>query len=271
MAATGQSVGKGPKPAWLKAALDCTVTGLGTGSTALSIRVPHLGDANPDLAQQDFWLEEPHLQDTALDLGARAITDAQSRDGDGHYYDSSILEEILKLGRAAGGKDVRYELVPRHSGRQRFVLTASDCPRIERRRAMIPFPRAFVVSGRLDEIRHGLGRFRILMGGGRTLPGHLDRSELDVELLRPLWGKRATVQGIVHFKPNGQARFIEARRIGRRVEGDTIFERMPVGRPGGMENPLSTGVKAVRHVDPMVLWGSWPGDEPIEELLAQLD
>ena len=29
--------------------------------------------------------------------------------------------------------------------------------------------------------------------------------------------------------------------------------------------------KALRHVDPMILWGTWPGDEPIEELLAQLD
>ena len=27
----------------------------------------------------------------------------------------------------------------------------------------------------------------------------------------------------------------------------------------------------IKHVDPMVLWGTWPGDEPIEELLAMLD
>jgi len=27
----------------------------------------------------------------------------------------------------------------------------------------------------------------------------------------------------------------------------------------------------IRQVDPMILWGAWPGDEPIEELLAELD
>lgn len=27
----------------------------------------------------------------------------------------------------------------------------------------------------------------------------------------------------------------------------------------------------IRHVDPMILWGTWPGDEPIEVLLDQLD
>ena len=246
--------------------MDCTVTGMEPGSTTLSIRAPKLGDAHEELAQQDFWLQQPDVQDTALDLGARAIADAKNPDGNGEHYDSSILEEILRLGRAAGAEDVRYELIPPYPGTQRCVLAPSDCPRIRERRAMIPAPRAFVVSGRLDEIRHGLGRFRLLMGGGRWLAGQLDRSELDVELLRPLWGKRATVQGIVHFKPNGQARVIEARRISRRAEGDTIFENMPVARTGEQEIPLADApAKAIRHVDPMILWGVWPGDEPIEK------
>lgn len=25
-----------------------------------------------------------------------------------------------------------------------------------------------------------------------------------------------------------------------------------------------------RRVDPMILWGTWPGEEPVEELMAQL-
>lgn len=64
-----------------------------------------------------------------------------------------------------------------------------------------PRPDYAPVSGRLDEIGHGLGRFQLLLDGG-SLPGRLDRNHLDVELLRPLWGKLATVQGIVHFKSN---------------------------------------------------------------------
>lgn len=27
----------------------------------------------------------------------------------------------------------------------------------------------------------------------------------------------------------------------------------------------------IEPMDPMVLWGAWPGEEPIEELLAMLD
>ncbi len=147
---------------------------------------------------------------------------------------------------------------------------------------LIPAPRAVVVSGYLDEIGHGLRRFRLVMGGGSLL-GRLGRGNLDVELLRPLWGKRATVQGIVHFKSNGQPHFIEALRISARAEGDKIFETMPVAENGGGRvadvltgsdwiGSVSRGsAKTIRRVDPMVLWGAWPGDEPIEELLAQLD
>ena len=283
LAATGRSGGRGAKPRWLKAALDFTVTGLEAGSTALTIDAPRLGDVpDLDLAQQDLWLAQPSTEDTSLDLGARATAEVQSSAAPGDYFDRNVLRAILGLGRAVRTPGVRYELIPEDQAGIGFALDASTCPEIEERLHLIPAPRAFVVSGRLDEIGHGLGRFQLLLDGG-SLPGRLDRTYLDVELLRPLWGKLATVQGVVHFKSNGQARLIVARRISAHTEGDTIFETMPEVEIGVgtladavMEPERSSPVagalgKAMRHVDPMILWGTWPGDEPIEELLAQLD
>ncbi len=253
--------------------MDFTVTGLGTGSTTLDIRAPRLGDVlHEDFAQQDFWLQQPNVQDTALDLGARAIAEAQNSRASGDHYDTSVLKEILGLGRAAETSSVRYELRPENPARTGFSFKATACAQIEERLNLIPVPRAFVISGRLDEIGHGMGRFRLLMANRRSLQGRLDRTHLDVELLRPLWGKLATVQGMVFFKPNGQPRLLEARRISPRSEGDEIFESMPqayvIGPKAFIER---TSVKAMRHVDPMVIWGAWPGDEPIEELLARPD
>lgn len=127
-----------------------------------------------------------------------------------------------------------------------------------------------------------MARFRLLVGSA-SLQGRLDRNQLDVELLRPLWGKPVTVQGVVHFKPSGKPRFIEARRISAHAEGDAIFETVPEVEIGvatladattesERSEPFSSALgKVMRHVDPMILWGTWPGDEPIEELLAQLD
>ena len=113
-----------------------------------------------------------------------------------------------------------------------FVFEATACAQIEERLNLIPVPRAFVISGQLDEIGHGMGHFRLLMDTGRSVPGRLQRSSLDVELLRPLWGRLATVQGLVHFKSNGQPRVIEAYRISAWAEGDAIFERIPDSEHG---------------------------------------
>lgn len=283
LAATGRSGARGAKPRWLKAALDFTVTGLEPGSTTLGIEAPRLGDVpDLDLAQQDLWLQQPNIEDTSLDLGARATAEVQSSAASGDYFDGNVVQAILGFGKAVKTPGVCYELIAKNRPGTGFVLESSACPMIKERLHLIPSPRAFVVSGRLDEIGHGLGRFRLLMGGV-SLPGRLDRSNLEVELLRPLWGKPATVQGVVHFKSNGQPRFIEARRISARTEGDKLFETFPKAEVGGGEdaNALAgpdrlgshsrASFRAIRRVDPMVLWGAWPGDEPIEELLAQLD
>ena len=283
LAATGRSGGRGGKPRWLKAAVDFTVTGLESGSTSLGIEAPRLGNVPElDLTQRDLWLQQPSPKDTSLDLGARAAAEVQSPAAPGEYFDANVVRAIIELGESARNLGVRYELVAENRGGTGFVLEASACPKIKERLRFIPAPRAYVVSGRLDEIGHGLGRFRLLVDSA-SLQGRLDRNHLDVELLRPLWGKPATVQGVVHFKPNGKPRLIEARRISARAEGDAIFETVPeveigVGTladettesEGSKRFPRATG-KAWRHVDPMILWGTWPGDEPIDELLAQLD
>ena len=249
------------------------MTGLGPGSTVLNIEAPRLGGVKGlDLDQQDLWLQQPDVDDTALDLAALAISEAQNAEASGDRFDSSVLEAILELGNAARTSGVRYELSPCKSGGRRFVLEDAACPRIRERMGLIPAPSAAVVSGQLDEIGHDQGRFRLLLGKHGTLAGRLDPAVLDVETLRPLWGRQATVEGLVHFKSNGQPRFIEARRITTRTVRDAIFERLPIAIMSGPESRSAQPVaKKLRRVDPMILWGVWPGDDPIEELLAELD
>lgn len=156
LAATGRSGGRGAKPRWLKAALDFTVTGLEPGSTTLAIEAPRLGDVpDLDLAQQDLWLEQPSAEDTSLDLGARATAEVLSSTPSGDYFDANVLQAILGFGNAVKTPGVRYELVAREGSGTGFVLEASACPKIQDRLHLIPAPRAFVVSGRLDEIGRG--------------------------------------------------------------------------------------------------------------------
>ena len=134
-----------------------------------------------------------------------------------------------------------------------------------------PNPRSFIVSGRLDGIERGNGRFRLVVGQRAVLFGRVDPRSLDLEALRPLWGKHTTVEGIVHFKVNGQPRLIEARRISSHQRGDIVFGEMPTVDVSDSHGLFPAPRKEVNAFDPIELAGTWPGDETIEDLLEQLD
>lgn len=270
--ATGTGNAKGARPQWLGATIDVTITGMKPGSTILGIEAPQLGEtAGEQFAQPDLWDTQPNSEYTALDLAAQAINETQMPNPVGNYFDSSVLEAILRFGKAAGVPGVRYELIPRGSAKGKFALDDNACVFAKKRLNDLVTPRAYVVSGRLDEIKHGSGRFRLLMSGGVALFGHLDSSSLSVETLRPLWGKPTTVEGMVHFKANGQPRLIEARRISSRLAGDGIFEEMPWVAVQESPIPFPDLREQAENFDPIELAGAWPGEESVQDLLAQLD
>ena len=270
--AVGESRSRGRQPGWLKDTTDLVLTGLGPGSTVLQIEAPCLGEtAHAQFAQQELWREPPDLEDTALDLVAYAIQEAKEDGARGERFDSGVLGAIVRLGSTVPTPEARCELIPRGSARGQFALDGTICKLINRRLDTMPKPRAFVVSGKLEAIQHQAARFRIVLDSGRQLLGRLASEGLEAELLRPLWGKPTTVEGIVHFKINGEPRLIEARKISTSTGGDRAFAELPTANPAagsGLFPELpARGVSS----DPAQLWGAWPGDEPIDELMAELD
>lgn len=271
--ATGEGDAKGARPAWLAKTVDFTVSGLTPGSTVLELDAPRIADVAPDaFEQRDFWREVPEDEDTALDLAALAIQEADREDTTGERYDVSVLEAVMEFKRAGGEEGMRFQLIPQDPERGSFELTDATYARIAERRTQQPEPRAFIVHGKLDEIRHSGGRFRLLMDNGVQLLGRLHADFLSGESLRPLWGHSATVEGMVHFKRNGQPRFIEARKISKPAAGDQIFSSLPmVAAPLRQESLFPELATKSGDADPMALWGAWPGEEPVEELMALLD
>ena len=276
--AMGNGSGKGPKPRWLSATLGFTITGLKSGSTILDIVAPPLHETAPEaFAQEDMWNKQLNIDSivpdsTALDIVTLAINEARHENSVGEYFDVSVLGAILKFKKAINSPGVCYALTKRGSEHKQFELKQSDYGRIAEQLKQTPLPKAFIVTGQLNEIKHGDGRFCLLLGDGSSLLGQIDRAALDIEELRTLWGKETTVEGMVHSKINGQPRLIEARRIGKRLDGDNILEEKPSVERSEMNEILSASEMArARAFDPMTLWGSWPGDETIEELLSQLD
>ena len=267
--AEGKGTGSGPRPSWLRATLDFTFVGLGSGSTLLDLKAPCLKEtAGSHLRQGHFWRDPVNPDDTALDLAALAIKEAQSGSPTGSRYDNSVLEAIQELGKAAGFSGVRYEMESNDEKGNGFVLDEQICQGIPLPEDSIPNPRAYVVSGILDQITHkDEGHFRLVFKEGENLVGRVDPECLEVECLRPHWGMAITIQGIVSFRSDGEAKSILARRINARAKGDGVFEKLP--KQGKLiDADLERKSQAF---DPMIIVGKWPGDESIEELLAMLD
>lgn len=133
----------------------------------------------------------------------------------------------------------------------------------------LPPSRAFVVSGRIDRIQPDDAGFRLRFSDGRTLPGRLD-SGVEVEELRRLRGRRATVSGVVHFHADGTPRVLVANRIGRSQKGHAIFEEMPEGVVPGSPVISKELEEKAANFDWSRLEGLWEIDQSPEEVLAQI-
>lgn len=268
---TGEGSGRGPKPKWLNAVLDFTIAGRKRGATVFEIEAPQLGETPySQFAQRNFWRERLTMQDTAVDLAALAIREAQATTSSGDRFDGAVLRAILRFRPSAQNANIRYRLIPQKSAHGQFTLDASTCAQIEDRLKSLPPSRAFIVSGRIAEIATGSGHFLLELGEKKRILGRLQLERFDIDALRSLWNERATVQGLVHFKANGQPRLIEVHRLRAYRNGDAVFEKRP-----SAERPESRGMtllraRQARSFDPLNLCGTWPGDEPVEELLVQI-
>ncbi len=271
--ATGEGSSQGARPGWLEASIDFTITGLETGSTILEIDAPLLSEtAHDQFSQTEFWRETPQPTDTALDLAALAIDEAQSEGSSSERFDASVLDAVLDFQKAVQSANICYKMCSTSNARGSFELSETSFVRIAERKRQLPAPKAFMVSGKLDEIKHSAGRFRLFLPNGQKLLGRIHPEFLQGESLRGLWGKDVTVEGMVHFKANGQARLIDARKLGEKVEGDDLFEALPsVADPHSQSDLFPDFSGTAKKDDPMILWGSWPGEEPLEELMAELN
>ncbi len=257
----------GGNPSWLAESTNFTVTGLTQGSTVIQFKAPLLRDTTKNIfAPEDFWLNPPGLEDTALDLVAYSIEDAGNDNSTGEYYDGYVLEAMRKLGRLTHKGEVRLELIPQGLARGKFTWNKTVYQKLSNLKQSIPRPQTFIVSGRLDQTNYKGRYFYLSIDPNSKIFGRLQPESLDIEDLRHFWGKPATIEGMVHFKVDGKPRIIEARKICARSEGDELFEELPE------IHPLFSKTEEIRAQSFNIrdIFGTWPGDETIEELMATL-
>ena len=273
--ALGESSGKGTPPKWLKEALNITVKGLNEGSTIVAVDAPYLFDvAREQFGQSEFWREPVADSDTALDLAGYAMQEILSKNSIGDRYDTAIIDAALEFKKVAKEVSVDYHFKSLRKKTSGFTLSPDDYQKIADKKSKLPEPKAFIVSGMLDVIKHTSGQFQIELLGGDKLLGKIHPEYLDQDHLKGFWGKAVTAEGMVSFKPNGKPRLIQARKLTHQQAGDEVFQKLPRSRENLSQKELFPEVTAqldVKKSDPMSMWGLWEGEESIEELLTQLD
>ena len=183
--------------------------------------------AGEQIRQQDFWYITPRPQDSALTLLSKSVHDTTAEAIDSNTYDGGMLDSLLQFKPFLKNFAKKIELKCISRPEERFEIGQSELAKVERLKAKIPEPQAFVISGRFDVIEHQRKRFHLALGNGESLLGTIDNEHLDVEHMRQYWGKKVTIKGIVHFRPSGKPRLIEAQIIKPMEEGEEVFENLP--------------------------------------------
>jgi hypothetical protein len=174
----------------------------------------------------------------------------------------------LKTFIAAENQSLEFRALDRPL--ERFTLGREEMEKAQRLQVRTPESQAFIVSGRLNAIEHSRRKFQLVVEAGHVIPGRVNEDFMSAEEMRGLWGKKVSVKGMVHFKPSGGVRLLDAHMLKLMEKGEEVF---------GMTPQVQTEAGFVREVAPPQgqrdwlkdIWGQWPGDESIEELLAVLN
>jgi hypothetical protein len=265
----GVSTKRGRTSNNLKKPLDFAITGIGKGSTTLKIQAPTIEQSVPELVQQlGLWDVLINPEDTVFSLLSKSVKDATSRKLDSDYYDRGVLEKLagFKAPLKEYVKNIEMNCPTRPD--ENFKITDSIINEISYIETETPEPQTVVVTGIFNSIKHTPKRFGLELGDGHQIRGEADSDYINTEEMRNLWGKKVTVKGLAYYKATGFVRFIEAEMIKPFEAGEELFETISMPRISSdmifkkkqpFKNPLSE------------VWGKWPGDESIDEILQILE
>jgi hypothetical protein len=270
MAIEGASASAGAPPQWLERASDIRTRGFEHrhGRTLLHVKAPTLGEAAPELfAQQKLWPGVASPEDTALQLIGKVSCVIRQQEAASDMYDQPLLKRISHWNTLFHRNVHRIEMPAAH-GSATLTSGTLDLKVVENARLLsdqVPAPRQVRVVGKLDMVRHSTRSFGLLLENGEEVRGVLQ--EGDPALLLAYFGRTINVFGKAVYRPSGSLLRIDAQELVDSAEGKSAFGSIPAAlsskpRPDKRLQNTKAGVGA--------FFGTWPGDETDEELLAAL-
>lgn len=269
-AVEGESVRKGPRPAWLEAACDFDVTNLSPGSVAIAMEARTLGEVDAARFGADqgslFGDADDRFADrTAVDLFGNLLATILEGEPDDVVADRALLESCARFAKAFGKGFAGLRLDGLADRKGPVTITAEHVQKIETLRDETPSPQAARIAGKLDTVSATRPDVVLTLKDGSRVPGRMEEHDLDE--LRALLGKDVVVSGMAHYRPSGRLLFVSVEDLAVARPEDRMFQRVPMGRKRRVviEPSRQDGTLGVSS-----FFGTWPGDETDEELLEAL-
>lgn len=124
-------------------------------------------------------------------------------------------------------------------------------------------PRVSRVRGVLHTLTLGTRTLALRMGDGRILRGVA--GPVALHDLEELLGTEVVLEGIVTFRPSGEALRIEVESAFPATPGDVIWAHLPRAEPASARPRASATPSGLD-----TFFGRWPGDESDEQLAAAM-
>ncbi len=268
MALTGRSAQVGQPPKWLQAAWDVRATEFSRRNSdiVIHLRVPTLGDAAPKVfEQQTLWDSDVKPDETALELMGKLIQDVRGQVANSDSYDAPMLRHLSGWDGLLKSR-IRTVILPnKGENAPKSVLDESVVHGAMVLSRKIPSARQVRVVGRIDMVRYSTRSMGLRLDDGNEVRCAVVNEELNE--LREFLNKEVTVLGKAIYRPSGSVLRLDIEQILETTAGREQFSQVPLSMETGLrvERRLQTSKNGVSAV-----FGSWPGDESDEELLAGL-
>ena len=258
----GRSTARGVAPAWVRSASDFEMTDLerSDGTRTMRLEARPLIESMPEKFPQADLFDDFDPTRSPLEFFEDALEEAIEERSDSEAFDQALLKTCsdfrMILGAGIDSIDIQNGRTVR--------VDSTSIDRVVRLARMSYAARKVRLAGRLEIIGYSDCRFTLVLENGSKVPG--TARDLGVEALREGFGKEVIVTGTAEFRPSGRILRIDADLVEPATASELkLFSVVP--RPllavAAPERPTEKAGLAA-------LLGQWPGEEPLDQLLAQL-
>lgn len=224
----GTSVIKGRETKQVASALRIRLKGIEKGSTILRLECATFRETlnsgvQGNLFQQEVLERLPNQ--TPMTLVMQSFHDALDPNNNGEMLDQALLKDLQAFQKIFIN-DTQHIRFSNRGSLPELDLSKPTLSKLRKWEEQIPKPSKLIASGRVEELKYSKAQVTFVPDQGKPFVGFLSELVAHEEMAK-LWGQKATITGMAHYKANGQMAHVEIENVRLAQEEDNYFSRVP--------------------------------------------